>query len=84
MDGEKVKFKQINFICFPSICCYHKWKINLLILGKGLGRNEDGISAALKPKLKFDNAGVGHEQGKELTNNWWEKVYGEALNNVEV
>lgn len=52
--------------------------------GQGLGKNEDGISAAIKPKLKFDNAGIGHEQGKEFTNNWWERIYNNALENVEV
>lgn len=52
--------------------------------GKGLGKKENGISAAIKPKLKFDNAGVGHNSGKEFTNDWWNSVYHNALNNIEV
>ena len=28
--------------------------------GKGLGKLEQGIVDALKPKLKFDQTGVGH------------------------
>ena len=28
--------------------------------GKGLGKQEQGIVDALKPKLKFDQTGVGH------------------------
>jgi hypothetical protein len=52
--------------------------------GKGLGRNEDGISEALKPKLKFDNGGIGHEVGEQFTNNWWERVFNNAANNINV
>lgn len=43
--------------------------------GKGLGKKEDGIVTAIKPKLKFDNSGVGHDVGEQFTNNWWEKNY---------
>ncbi|CAH1980392.1 unnamed protein product [Acanthoscelides obtectus] len=52
--------------------------------GKGLGREEDGISTALKPKLKFDKAGLGHNIGDEYKNNWWEKVFNSAANNIDV
>ncbi|XP_072394016.1 uncharacterized protein [Diabrotica undecimpunctata] len=52
--------------------------------GKGLGRNEDGISTAIKPKLKFDNSGVGHNVGEQFTNNWWEKLFNNAADNVNV
>ncbi|XP_030764226.1 G patch domain-containing protein 4 [Sitophilus oryzae] len=52
--------------------------------GKGLGRNEDGISSALKPKLKFDNAGVGHDVGEQFTNNWWERLFNSASENLNV
>ncbi|XP_023015962.2 uncharacterized protein [Leptinotarsa decemlineata] len=52
--------------------------------GKGLGKNENGISAALKPKLKFDNSGVGHDAGRQFTNNWWEKLYNNAAENIDV
>uniref|UniRef100_A0A0C9RNR6 G patch domain-containing protein 4 n=1 Tax=Fopius arisanus TaxID=64838 RepID=A0A0C9RNR6_9HYME len=49
--------------------------------GKGLGKNENGIVDALKPKLKFDRIGMGHD-GAEY--NWWEHIYNEASNNLEV
>ncbi|XP_066137787.1 G patch domain-containing protein 4 [Euwallacea fornicatus] len=52
--------------------------------GKGLGRNEDGISKAIKPKLKFDNFGLGHDIGAEFTNNWWERVYNTTANNLKI
>lgn len=52
--------------------------------GKGLGRNEDGISTALKPKLKFDNSGIGHNLSDEFTNNWWEKHFNSACQNIDV
>nr|CAI5846827.1 unnamed protein product [Callosobruchus analis] len=52
--------------------------------GKGLGRHEDGISTPLKPKLKFDNAGLGHNIGDEYKNNWWEKVFNSAAANIDV
>lgn len=53
-------------------------------LGQGLGRNEDGISTPIKPKLKFDNRGVGHSLAKEFTENWWEKTYNTAASNIDV
>jgi len=52
--------------------------------GKGLGRKEDGISTALKPNLKFDKAGVGHDVGEQFTNNWWEKVFNNAAENIDI
>ncbi|KAJ8959101.1 hypothetical protein NQ318_022358 [Aromia moschata] len=52
--------------------------------GKGLGKNEDGISSPLKPKLKFDNTGVGHVAGEQFTNNWWEKLFNNAADNLDV
>lgn len=36
---------------------------------------------ALKPKLKFDTAGIGHD-AKEFK--WWESVYEKASKNVEI
>lgn len=59
--------------------------INLIfLLGKGLGKNEDGISEALKPKLKFDTAGVGHSSSEQFTFNWWENVFNNAAENINV
>lgn len=33
------------------------------------------MKEAIKVKLKFDTAGVGHERGKEFTTRWWEEQY---------
>ncbi|XP_060522185.1 G patch domain-containing protein 4 isoform X6 [Cylas formicarius] len=52
--------------------------------GKGLGKDEKGLSTALKPKLKFDNAGLGHDPGEQFTNNWWESLFNKASQNIHV
>lgn len=49
--------------------------------GKGLGKNENGITEALKPKLKFDTSGVGHADSEYK---WWEFVYNKATDNVDI
>lgn len=43
--------------------------------GKGLGRKENGITQALKVKLKQDTHGVGHDPAKEFTNHWWSELF---------
>ncbi|XP_077483360.1 G patch domain-containing protein 4-like [Amblyomma americanum] len=50
--------------------------------GKGLGKNETGIAKALKPKLKFDTAGVGHKI--DLTSQWWSKAFNDAAKSIKV
>ncbi|XP_037516874.1 G patch domain-containing protein 4 [Rhipicephalus sanguineus] len=50
--------------------------------GKGLGKNETGIAKALKPKLKFDTAGVGHRI--DLTSQWWSKAFNDAAKSIKV
>lgn len=50
--------------------------------GKGLGRNENGITTALKPKLKFDTTGIGHKHIDG--NDWWETAFNKAANNILV
>lgn len=52
--------------------------------GKGLGRNESGITKALKPKLKFDTRGVGHDVSEQFTYHWWEHAFNKAANNIQV
>lgn len=49
--------------------------------GKGLGKDENGIAKAIKPKMKFDLKGVGHKNTDE---NWWQSVYNKASKNVTV
>ena len=55
-----------------------------MFLGKGLGRNEDGIATCLKPKLKFDKSGLGGNKSDTFTNHWWEHSYNSAANNLEI
>ena len=52
--------------------------------GEGLGRGGHGMAEAIKPKLKFDNSGLGHDRGEEFTFNWWEHVFNKAAQNVQV
>lgn len=55
-----------------------------LFLGKGLGKHENGISEALKPKLKRSVAGVGHDAAADFTEHWWNDLYNKAAKNLEV
>lgn len=50
--------------------------------GKGLGKNENGLTEALKPTLKFDHAGVGYSEIN--SEHWWETLYDNAAKNVKV
>ncbi|XP_057328041.1 G patch domain-containing protein 4 [Microplitis mediator] len=50
--------------------------------GKGLGKNEDGIVEALRPKLKFDTTGIGHRDTSG--NQWWNTVFNKAASNITV
>lgn len=50
--------------------------------GKGLGKNEDGIVEALRPKLKFDTTGIGHRDTSG--NQWWNTVFNKAASNISV
>ncbi|XP_055586687.1 G patch domain-containing protein 4 [Uranotaenia lowii] len=52
--------------------------------GEGLGKNSDGIAKPIKASFKFNSAGLGADQAKDLTNNWWERVYNEASENLDV
>lgn len=38
----------------------------------------------IRPKLKFDNHGIGFNLGDEYKNNWWEIMYNKAANNISV
>lgn len=42
------------------------------------------MTNAIKPNLKFDNAGLGHDKAADFNNHWWERVYNEAATNVIV
>ncbi|XP_065212579.1 G patch domain-containing protein 4 [Planococcus citri] len=52
--------------------------------GKGLGKDEAGISKPIKCGLKFDKMGIGYQEKltEETTNRWWEQAYNKAASNV--
>ncbi|KFB47051.1 AGAP004490-PA-like protein [Anopheles sinensis] len=52
--------------------------------GDGLGKNADGITVPIKASLKFSTSGLGAAPAKDLTDNWWERVYNDAAGNVQV
>ncbi|XP_052866861.1 G patch domain-containing protein 4 [Anopheles cruzii] len=52
--------------------------------GDALGKNANGITAPIKASLKFNSAGLGANPAKDLTNNWWERVYNDAAGNIAV
>lgn len=52
--------------------------------GDGLGKNNDGISQAIKANLKFDQAGFGEDPTAQTGNFWWERVFNEASSNLKV
>lgn len=45
---------------------------------------KDGIKSAIRPKLKFDKAGMGFDPSTDFTDSWWIKVYNDALENVNI
>ncbi|XP_071075839.1 G patch domain-containing protein 4 isoform X2 [Desmodus rotundus] len=52
--------------------------------GKGLGRKENGITQALRVRLKQDTYGVGHDPSKEFTNHWWNELFNKTAANLVV
>ncbi|KAM3828788.1 G patch domain-containing protein 4 isoform 2-T3 [Vipera latastei] len=54
------------------------------LLGKGLGKQENGIAEALKVKMKCNTAGVGHDSAKEFTFHWWDHLFNSSAANITV
>jgi hypothetical protein len=52
--------------------------------GEGLGKNSQGIPEPIKPSLKFDKTGVGHDLAEEFTSTWWNDAYTKAVDNVTI
>merc|ERR1711953_1093777 len=52
--------------------------------GKGLGKHNQGIVDAIKPKLKFDSTGVGHNRAEEFEFHWWDHVFNKAAKTIKV
>ncbi|XP_070809204.1 G patch domain-containing protein 4 [Pituophis catenifer annectens] len=57
----------------------HGWK-----KGKGLGKQENGITEALKVKIKCNTAGVGHDSAEEFTYHWWDHLFNSSAANITV
>ncbi|XP_034612447.1 G patch domain-containing protein 4 [Trachemys scripta elegans] len=57
----------------------HGWK-----QGKGLGKRENGISEAIKVKVKCDTAGVGHDPAEQFTFHWWDHLFNKSAANILV
>ncbi|KAG7276561.1 hypothetical protein CRUP_019611 [Coryphaenoides rupestris] len=52
--------------------------------GKGLGRDENGISEAIKVKVKCNKEGIGHKKGEEFTFHWWDHIFNKASSSLQV
>jgi len=52
--------------------------------GIGLGRHGQGITDAIKPKLKFDQSGIGHNKAEEFEFQWWDHAFNKAAKSVKV
>ncbi|KAM8921495.1 G patch domain-containing protein 4 [Pelodytes ibericus] len=52
--------------------------------GKGLGKRENGISEAIKVKVKCDTAGVGHNAAEQFTFHWWDHVFNQTASSISV
>lgn len=80
---EKYGWKEglYKFVLFVD---HHPHDMFQSLTGQGLGKKEDGIVKPIKPKLKFDNSGIGHDAAEQFTNNWWEQIYNKASSNISV
>ncbi|XP_048880624.1 G patch domain-containing protein 4 isoform X4 [Brienomyrus brachyistius] len=52
--------------------------------GKGLGKEENGITEAIKVKIKCDKGGMGHKEGEQFTFHWWDHVFNKASTSLAV
>ncbi|XP_067304642.1 G patch domain-containing protein 4 [Pseudorasbora parva] len=52
--------------------------------GKGLGRSENGISEAIKVKIKCGKGGMGHKEGEQFSFHWWDHVFNKASSSLIV
>ncbi|XP_014606656.1 PREDICTED: G patch domain-containing protein 4 [Polistes canadensis] len=50
--------------------------------GKGLGKNENGIAEALRPKLKFNSEGLGYNSSSSTE--WWQTAFDNASRNIVI
>lgn len=75
MAGKKVK-------SITSQC--RMVKNGIFVTGSGIGSKNQGISEPIKPQLKFDTSGVGHDPAKEFTHHWWDMAFNKAAKRIKV
>jgi hypothetical protein len=46
--------------------------------GKGLGKEENGVTEAVKVKRREENAGIGLDSTEKFDDQWWHDVYNKA------
>ncbi|XP_048251084.1 G patch domain-containing protein 4-like isoform X2 [Haliotis rufescens] len=52
--------------------------------GSGLGREESGMTEAIKVQIKNNKTGVGHDPGAEFTHHWWDHVFNKTAKAIKV
>ncbi|XP_067654039.1 G patch domain-containing protein 4-like [Haliotis asinina] len=52
--------------------------------GSGLGREESGMTEAIKVQIKNNKTGVGHNPGAEFTHHWWDHVFNKTAKALTV
>lgn len=56
-----------------------------MVIGDSLGKNNDGIKEPIKAYRKTNVTGLGCSIASEISGgNWWERVFNEATNNLDV
>ncbi|KAJ1081119.1 hypothetical protein NDU88_001303 [Pleurodeles waltl] len=52
--------------------------------GQGLGKKGNGISQAIKVKIKSGKAGVGHNSAEQFTFHWWDHIFNKSASSYDV
>ncbi|XP_056089084.1 G patch domain-containing protein 4 [Rhinichthys klamathensis goyatoka] len=77
--AEMVKEKSTGLKFAEEQLLRHGWE-----KGKGLGRSENGISEAIKVKIKYGKGGMGHKEGEQFSFHWWDHVFNKASSSLVV
>ncbi|XP_032414855.1 G patch domain-containing protein 4 [Xiphophorus hellerii] len=76
-EAEQEKSRGLKFA--EQLLLSHGWEH-----GKGLGPAENGISEAIKVKVKCDKGGIGHREGEQFSFHWWDHVFNKASSSLQV